>query len=187
MLQKRSIALPSPVTLGHVAERSREAVRAFLGLEPSKSALAGWLRGPYHEATKFGPRRLVTPPGEGEGLELGGTAAILRGAQLEVRAAVRGAMAAQSAEELVRRLPPVVHIVRAHDTSGACGFIPIDARGGRLADRVVSLVLADYLTRPADFVARSVLLDAPAASGARPSAATAPTQPHLHASRSSSK
>jgi len=187
MLQKRSIALPSPVSLSHVADRSREAVRAFLGLEPAKSALADWLRGPYHDATRFGPRRLVTPSTDGAGLDLGGTAAILRGAQLEVRAAVRGAMAAQSAEELVRSLPPVVHIARAHDASGACGFIPLDARGGRLADRVVSLVLADYLTRPADFLACSVLLDPPTSSGARPSAATAPTQPHLHASRSSSK
>jgi len=187
MLQKRSIALPSPVSLTHVAERAREAVRAFLGLEPSKSALTGWLHGPYREATRFGPRRLVTPSSDGAGLELGGTAAILRGAQLEVRATVRGAMAAQGADDFVRRLPPVVHIVRAHDASGACGFIPIDARGGRLADRVVALVLADYLTRPADFLARSVLLDAPAASGTRPSAHPDPAQPHVHAGRSSSK
>ena len=187
MLPKRSIALPPAVSIHQVADRSRGAVRAFLGLAPSKNALAEWLRGPYQEATCFGPRRLVTPSVDGAQPELGGIAAILAGAQEEVRAMVRTAMAAQSAEDIVRRLPPVVHVVRAHDASGKCGFIPIDARGGRLADRVVALALADYLTRPADFVAARILPDAPTTSGPRRSAYNAPTLPNMSARRSSSK
>jgi len=187
MLQKRSIALSPPVTLTQVADRSREAVRAFLGLTPSKTALADWLRGPYYEATRFGPRRLVTSSAEVARPELAGTSAIVAGAQDEVRAAVREAMEARSAADLVRRLPPVVHVVRAHDASGTCGFIPIDARGGRLADRVVALVLADYLTRPTDFVASRILPDAPTSSGARRTSYGAPTLPQMTATRSSSK
>ena len=186
-MQKRSIALSPPVTLTQVADRSRDAVRAFLGLTPSKTALADWLRGPYYEATRFGPRRLVTSSAEDARSELAGISAIVASAQDEVRAAVRGAMEARSAADLVRRLPPVVHVVRAHDTSGSCGFIPIDARGGRLADRVVALVLADYLTRPADFVANRILPDAPTSSGARRSAYGAPTLPQMTATRSPSK
>ena len=183
MLQKRSIALPSSVSLTDVADKSREAVREFLHLAPSKVALVDWLRGPYHEATRFGPRRLVTPA-NGAHRDTAAIEAILSGAQHAVKEAVRGAMAAKTADDIVRSLPPIVHIVRAHDASGACGFIPIDARGGRLADRVVALVLADYLTRPADFVARPILPDAATASGARRVAANSPTQPAMPAARS---
>ena len=188
MLPKRSVALPPAVTLTQVADRSREAVRSFLRLDTSKTGLAEWLRGPYHEATRFGPRRLVTPSeADGSPPELAGTAAIVHAAQQEVTAAVRGAMAAQSAGDIVRRLPPVVHIVRAHDSSGACGFVPIEARGGRLADRVVALVLADYLTRPADFVARAGLIEATTTSGTRRTAPNAPTLPRMPAVRLPSK
>jgi hypothetical protein len=171
MLQKRSIALPSNVTLTSVADAARRAVVKFLVLEPSKPALAQWLDGPYAEATRFAPRRLV------DAID-----AIVASAQQEVRAAARMAANARQTEELVRSLPPIVHIVPAHDASGASGFIPVDAQGGRLADRVVALVLADYLTRPRDFAENARLFGSDA-SGARRTHPDAPTQPEMRAVR----
>ena len=73
-----------------------------------------------------------------------------------------------------------MQIVAARDIYGASGFIPIDARRGRLADRVLALLLADYLTRPDDFLAR------PPAASTRPRethADTIPTQPLMRATR----
>ncbi len=180
MLSKRSIALPRHVSLAQVADASRDAVRAFLELDATKPTLAAWLRGPYREATRFGPRRMVTPPSEGNTEPRG---AIVAAAQAEVTAAVRMALAARATEDLVRKLPPVVHIVPAHDTSGARGFVPIDAQGGRLADRVIALVLADYLTRPRDFVARPVLAEDVRPPHKRAVAQNAPTQPQMPAVR----
>lgn len=180
MLQKRSIALPSHVTLGDIVDASRAAAQAFLELEPSKQALTGWLQGPYRAATRFGPRRLVTPGGPSS--ETRDVRAIVSGAQGEVRDAVASARRSAKSEELLRRLPPVVHMVPAHDVAGTCGFIPIDAQGGRLADRVVALVLADYLTRPRHFLEHA-LFEERRPSGERRTKPDAPTLPRLKAVR----
>jgi hypothetical protein len=182
MPKKPSMILPGGVALIDVAEASRHAVRGFLELEASKPALVGWLRGPYRAATRFGPRRLGTPS-EHEPATSGplGLEAIIVGAQAEVASALRATLTSPGAEALVRRLPPFVQIVAARDIYGASGFIPIDARRGRLADRVLALILSDYLTRPDDFLARP-----PAAGSARSPelrADTIPTQPLMRATR----
>jgi len=174
MLQRRSVALPSHVALLHVVDTARDAVRTFLRLERTKAALTGWVEGPYRAATRFGPRRMVTPATADTVLH--DVEAIVAAAQQEVAATVRMALHAQSTQEVVRRLPLVVHIVPAHDVRGERGFIPIEVQGGRLADRVTSLVLADYLTRPSDFVASALVPE-------RRSFADAPTQPQMPAVR----
>jgi len=180
VLQKRSIALPGSVTLVQVVDAAHAAARGFLALEPSKAALTEWLHGPYREATRFGPRRLVTPGAAHP--DMRDTRAIVESAQEEVREAIRSAQRTPKAEDLVRRLPPVVHIVPAHDVSGKCGFIPIDAQGGRLADRVVALVLADYLTRPHHFIEHP-LFEERRLSGERRALPDAPTLPRMPAVR----
>ena len=54
-------------------------------------------------------------------------------------------------DDLVELLPPVVQVEPAHDLYGSRGFIPIDGARMRLVDRVLALLVADYLTRPGDF------------------------------------
>jgi hypothetical protein len=177
-MQRRSVALPTGVSLAQVCDASRRAVSDFARLTPSREALERWLNGGYREATRFGPRKqvsLAAPDSQG-------VAAIVAGAQREVRGVVRMALAAGAVDELVRRLPAVVHIVAAHDVTGAHGFIPVDAQGGRLADRVTALVLADYLTRPRDFAEKGHLL-APDPSGEHRTSPDAPTLPKMPAVR----
>lgn len=177
-----SMVLPSGVALVDVADASRRAVRAFLELSPSKIALVEWLRGPYREATRFGPRRLGTPSEAPPAATMGrGLEAIIVGAQNEVSSALRAALTSPGAEALVHQLPPLVQITPARDVYGARGFVAIDSRRGRLADRVLALLLADYLTRPDDFLAWP-----PSRTGARPydrSPDTTPTLPQLRVSR----
>lgn len=179
MLQKRSVALPSQVTLVQVVDAARAAVRAFVELRTSRVALATWLHGPYQEATRFGPRRLMTSLVPESAGDLEG---IISHAQDEVRSFIATAIRSQSTDALLRKLPRVVHIVPAHDVTGANGFIPIDTQGGPLADRVIALALADYLTRPADFVA-SPIVPPKSKSGERHSMPDAPTQPQMPAVR----
>ncbi len=177
-MQKRSVALPAGVSLAQVCDASRRAVSEFARLTPSREALDTWLNGGYREATRFGPRRrvsLAAPDSQG-------VAAIVAGAQREVRTVVRMALGAGAVDALVRKLPSVVHIVAAHDATGARGFIPVDAEGGRLADRVTALVLADYLTRPRDFAEKGHLL-APEPSGEHRTNPDAPTLPRMPAVR----
>lgn len=181
MLQKRSIALPQAIMLVHVVDAARLATRGFLALSPTKAALSDWLHGPYREATRFGPRRLVTPPVASA--DMRDTAAIVASAQDEVRESIRTALRTAKTEDLVRRLPPVVHIVPAHDVTGACGFIPIDAQGGRLADRVTALVLADYLTRPRDFIEHPLVEERRLSGEQRSARPDAPTLPKMPAVR----
>ncbi len=181
MLQKRSVALPTQVTLEQVVDAARDAVRAFVELRTSRVALSTWLHGPYQDATRFGPRRMVTslvPESGAQQIDV-----IIANAQQEVRSFVTTARRSQSTDALLRKLPRVVHIVPAHDATGAHGFIPIDAQGGPLVDRVIALALADYLTRPADFVAHSIVRDASPKSGERRSTPDAPTLPQMPAVR----
>jgi len=55
-------------------------------------------------------------------------------------------------DELVALLPPIVHVEPAHDTLGNRGFVPIDGPNMLLVDRVLALLVADYLTRPNDYL-----------------------------------
>jgi hypothetical protein len=178
MLQKHSIALPGHVSLVNVVDAARRAARAFLLLQ-SRAALDGWLCGPYFEATRFGPRRIMTA---GDGAPPEDIETQIARAQHQTKLAVRDVMATEP-RDFLRRLPPIVHIVRAHDAGGACGFIPLDARGARLSDRVVALVLADYLTRPEDFVARASLGVGVTVSGEHAVSEGTPTLPKLPAVR----
>jgi hypothetical protein len=154
-MQKRpSLALQGGLAVSQAAEVSRVGVRAFLALSPDKRALSEWLLGPYQEATAFTARRhgharleSVPPPGPVQGVE-----DLVGAAKSAVREAVRAALGPHGSEDLIRLLPPVVHVAQVHDVYGGHGFVPIDVARTKLADRVLSLVVADYLTRPDDFV-----------------------------------
>ena len=133
------------------------AVRSFLAMEPEKRALSAWLLGPYQDATAFCARRhghsspprpdSVPPPGP-----LHGVAELVVGAKHAVREAVDAALGPNGSEVLIRLLPPVVHLAAVHDVYGGHGFVPMDVARTKLTDRVLSLIVADYLTRPDDFL-----------------------------------
>jgi hypothetical protein len=155
MLQKPTLHLPRSVTLTDVADACRTAVSRFLALPLEKRPLSEWLVGPYAQATSFVPRRRPTsiPPPSSRGPVSPSERIedIVAHAQAEAHATI-GAAATGGPEALVARLPSLVHVLRVEDAFGARGFAPIDAPRMKLNERILSLILADFLTRPDDFV-----------------------------------
>lgn len=160
MLHQPTLHLPGSVTVTDVADACRSALCQFLALTSGeKRALSEWLVGPYARATSYVPRRRPTsiPPASSrrpEAVPLSQPERIedlvvtsQRDAHATIAAALQG-----GSEALVERLPSLVHVHRVEDAFGAHGFAPIDAPRMRLNDRVLSLILADFLTRPDDFM-----------------------------------
>jgi len=152
MLRAPSVALPGRVTVEEAAEASRAALRAFLAMDPDKPSLSAWLEGPYRQATDFAPRRLrtVNPGGP---FEHHTSPTNIEDLVTMTRTVVTAALAAAQCgiDALVELLPPVVQVRPAHDLYGNHGFVPVDEARLRLVDRVLALLVADYLTRPDEF------------------------------------
>ena len=149
--RKSSVALPRRVAMQEAADSARRALREFVAMEPDEPSLADWLSGPYREATCFVPRRArgqrpQPPPGV---TPLTTTRDLITVARGTVIAALDAAH--RGNEDLLGLLPPIVHVEPAHDAGGNHGFVPIDGANMRLVDRVLALLLADYLTRPDDY------------------------------------
>jgi hypothetical protein len=158
MLKRPSLPLPGRVVVEEAADASRRALRAFLELKPDKASLSAWLLGPYREATCFGPRRISSsssPHHHAASPALHHTTPtniedLITMTKTTVFAALEAARLGVDA--LVEMLPPVVEVVPAHDVYGNHGFVPVDEARMRLVDRVLGLLVADYLTRPDDYV-----------------------------------
>jgi hypothetical protein len=135
------------------ADASRRAVRVFLAMEPDKLSLSAWLVGPYREATCFGPRRFRQTDPHAPSGQHHTTANNIEDLVTMSRTVVIAALEAaqHGIDALLELLPPVVQVEPAHDANGNHGFIPIDLARMRLVDRVLALLVADYLTRPDDF------------------------------------
>jgi hypothetical protein len=153
MLRGPSVALPGRVVVEEAADASRRAVRAFLAMDPDKVSLSAWLVGPYREATCFGPRRVRRTRPDAPSGQHHTTPANIEDLVTMTRTVVITALEAaqHGVDDLVELLPPVVQVEPAHDVYGNRGFIPIDGARMRLVDRVLALLVADYLTRPGDF------------------------------------
>jgi len=141
MSVRPSLLLPGNVGIAHAVDAARFALCEFLRMDANPNQLERWLFGPYREATRFGPR-MKSSSGE---LKPAILEAQRKTARLIEQAGVGG-------DALVRVLPAVVHIRPAHDCFGGRGMIPFD-EPGPLLDKTVALALADYLTRPDDFLA----------------------------------
>jgi hypothetical protein len=140
------------VGIAQALDACRQAVCALLVLPPEPDQVTQWLAGPYHEATRFAGkarsivRRTVPPP------EAAAEAADVVDAQRRTARLIEAA--GRGGDALVRLLPAVVLIRPAHDGFGGRGVVPFDAPRATLVDRALSLALADYLTRPEDFLAQ---------------------------------
>lgn len=144
MAARPSILLPGAVRITHAVDAARYALWVFLRTDAQPRALEQWLARPYREAMRFGASTRARSPGTEE------TDASI----LEAQRATVGIIeaAASGSQTLTDLLPSRVHVVRAQDRDGGRGFLPIDVPGASLFDKVLALALADYLTRPADFL-----------------------------------
>ena len=149
--------LEDGVTVHDVADRCREAgLEYFSGANGAWSSrdLAKWLMGSYRAATAppstvDSPfRKKATPPLH---LDEGAVIGLLvrtRECVLEMILSPRSAWeeGGLGAEMLARGL-----LLGVRDGLGSIGYAPIDLPDTRLVDRVASLFVADYLTRPGDY------------------------------------
>ena len=147
-----SLPLPRGTTVLEVADASRTALEEFLELDPNdKFALSNWLIGSYRQATSYGPRRLrpsAHRSGEVAAIPL---SMVVSHAQAITRAALQAA-AKPGADGLLPLMPEVVDVIPIHDAFGGHGFAACDHPHAKLDARVLSLLLADYLTRPDEYV-----------------------------------
>jgi signal transduction histidine kinase len=153
MRKNPSAALPRLVVVEAAAEASRRAIRTFLAMDADELSLSGWLAGPYREATSFGPRRTPSlrphDPLGASPIPGTDTPDLVTTAKNLVLSALGAAQC--GIDDLLGHLPPIVHIEPVHDAYGNTGFAPVDEANMRLVDRVLALLVVDYLTRPNDY------------------------------------
>lgn len=151
--------LPDDVTLARVADECREAlVRIMSGHGWGKMELATWLAGPYRRVTSYarqsreqnGPET-IRPPAHV-------LKRIVRVDAIEellatTRERVLGALHAASLPQ--SEIAAAIYsgfVERARDAGGVAGWVPVDWPAMGLYDRILSLMVADYLMRPADYL-----------------------------------
>jgi hypothetical protein len=158
-----SLELPRSTTVEDVANAARAALGEFLDLDPhDKFALSKWLVGPYRRATSYGPRRITPAPHEHATVSHASVSSVVEHAQDLTRAAVAAAER-PGADGLLALMPAVVDVIPVHDVYGGHGFAPVDAAHAHLDARALALLLADYLSRPDEYVE----VPPPASSGPR--------------------
>lgn len=155
---RRICSLLPGIRVRDVADACRSAALTFAAHGPrdwSRRELADWLVGPYAQAVAptrslrvSGTRRAVVhrPVDEASVQEL------LTAARTEVIEVVRAAWSWKHDAASVRASVEEGLVVGVVDAAGAeLGYAPVDSARMRLADRVRSLFVADYLTRPTDY------------------------------------
>ena len=178
MLPKpKTIRLASGFTIDDVAEACRSAALELLdGVRDGwgKKELVRWLTGSYHQISilrcsadelafadvvPHTPRpsgqsdRPSVPPEDVE--------KTLRTARAEVLAVLeRFAAGDEAAETFVWRVKSRGGLSRVEDETGAQGFVPNEQASQRLAERVLSLLAADYVARPSDYEERVAICHA---------------------------
>lgn len=170
------IPLHHGVSLNDVADATRDAIVGFLELAPTKADLTQWLRGPYRRATSFVPHVMRSLATVEQPLAAHELADVIHHAQCAARQAIAATLS-PSAEGLARTLPPVLKLAEIADHHGNAGFAAVDVPCC-LADRVLALIVAEYLTRPEEFVEAAEVLYAP---GAASSGVFARATPSVHA------
>ena len=158
------VTLPDHVRALEIADGARDAMLALLGgigAGWGKREVAEWLAIPYAELTAFAEgdddfeiddsstfRRLPSKVAPARLEE------VLRGAKEETLATLILAAPPGSDVRFTARAMTAGHVVRTRDATGRGGWAPVDAPGMLLVDRILSLASADYLMRPADYLAR---------------------------------
>ncbi len=145
-----ALQLQPGTTVHDLADASRAAIDEFLALDPQDTrGLSRWFAGPYRTAVSFAGRRM------GSGTHVRAAQPpipeIVSRAQETLRAAMNAAVK-RGAEGLVAELPAVVDVIPVRDVFGARGFAPLNPSCSRLAIRVLTLLVAHYLTCPDAYV-----------------------------------
>lgn len=145
-MTRPAVQLHPGMSVHDVADASRAAIDEFLALDPHDTrGLSRWFAGTYRTAVSFAGRR--TGSGTHVRAAQPPIPEIVSSAQEELRAAMK-ATVKRGAEGLVAAMPAVVDVIPVRDVFGAHGFAPLNPSCSRLAIRVLTLLVAHYLTRP---------------------------------------
>jgi hypothetical protein len=152
------LTLPEQTGSMAIANACRTTALAFLSesLYWGKAELAMWLMGPYGQLTQyvssFSRRRngeVRTAPLMRE-IDARMVDRVIRAAHDEVMATLARMSDAESAASFAFTMLSSGFVARCEDRGQVAGWVPTsDAR--RLADRVLSLLAADYLSRPGHY------------------------------------
>jgi hypothetical protein len=156
-VETRCVALENGLTVKDVADAARSAALGFAwGADCGwgRRELARWLVGPYARAVavshvaRSGVRRAIDtdrPLAEDTVVDL------LRRSHAYLMDGLRSAATWRRDAAFAREMIDEGFVVGVVDESSAIGYAPLDAYDMRLVDRVRSLFVADFLTRPAAY------------------------------------
>lgn len=153
------LTLPQRTGSHAIANACREAALAFINESAfwGKAELAMWLMGPYAQVTQY--VQSYSARGDGEParpvpllreIDARMVGRVIRTAREEILHSCVQLSSPASGASFASAFEASGFIVRCEDYRRIAGWAPSpDAR--RLADRVLSLFTADYLTRPSDY------------------------------------
>jgi hypothetical protein len=149
------VVLGEGVTAQAIADECREAALAFLrgaARDWGKRELATWLTDDYVRATRHAParERIVLPLGkERDPLNTITVSDVLTTAREKVLSAFDDARGMRRA--LADSMLDSGLVQPALDELGMAAWVPVCVRRCSLANRLMSLLIADYLARPRDY------------------------------------
>src|SRR5271165_3339851 len=141
------LALPARARVADFADGCRAAALDFVNRvarEVDKEQLAVWLRGPYRAHVVVLARSLTRRMGAAT-VAPGALERLLTQARREVEAALEGTRDPEEGVSLGFSALSSGLVYRCQDAEGTPGWVPVAHPRMRLADRVLSLVAADYL------------------------------------------
>ena len=161
----RLCSLLPGIGVAEVADASRSAALGFAWSAHNgwgRRDLARWLVGPYAHAVRAtrvlrtsGTRPSVAP----RALDEETVEHLLATTRTEILEMLRGIWSWKHDARAARERISEGLIAGIVDEAGGLGFAPVDHARMRLVDRVRSLFVADYLTRPGDYAAFAVCED----------------------------
>ena len=150
------LTLPRQVDAVAIVASCREAALVFLNESRhwGKAELAMWLMGPYAQVTRhLGARhrsgQMARPVLLNE-IDVRMVSRIVAAAHDQVLAELRKMRDDESSATFAFTMLSNGFVARCQDELGTSGFVPTST-AVRLADRVLSLIAADYLTRPSEY------------------------------------
>jgi|GEM_PF-962152 len=153
------LTLPEQTGAIYIANACREAALAFLNESQrwGKPELAMWLMGPYAQLTQYDAPASRRRSGEFSRsvpmlreIDVRMVERVVKSARNEVLETLRHTGDLESGTSFAFTMLSSGFVSRCEDKSKIAGWVPTrEAR--RLADRVLSLLAADYLTRPHDY------------------------------------
>jgi hypothetical protein len=153
------LTLPEQTGSMAIANACRATALAFLNesLHWGKAELAMWLMGPYGQLTQYvspfsrrrAGERACTPPLMRD-IDARMVDRVIKTAHEEVMTTLARMGDAEGSASFAFTMLAAGFVARCEDRGQVAGWVPTsDAR--RLADRVLSLLAADYLSRPGDY------------------------------------